>query len=432
MAQNEEQQMQAIFKSRRTDPVSGNEVPPGSLPQEVRDDVPAMLSEGEYVVPADVLRYYGVKFFEDLRMEAKMGLSGMAEDGRIGGAEIEDADELPFSDEELVAEDDAMPSEAEMEAALGGLVGFADGGTPAITFPSYINQPDISQFATGVTAGIEYRKYTNDAGMTLTVPFFNGQPMAAVPSGYYPDTGETKKKDDKTTTEEREGRGPDERDVVEPGEWASDITSDNVVDWANEALGLSTGEKAIGMLGLPGKGLTALSQATSVAQVRGLAITAAAQGNKALAATLNGLADDTVKNSPVLTAMDRIGLMPGTGYANGLSKTDVNLSGGTVAGVQGKDKGEGRDGGYDFGPGGDAPSGSAQEAADVAAQPGGTTAGGLDAGVVGLGDISESGSGMDVSMDAENDNDNEGPGVGPGSASGPFAKGGLVSRRKKK
>ena len=29
---------------------------------EVRDDIPAMLSEGEYVVPADVLRYYGVNF----------------------------------------------------------------------------------------------------------------------------------------------------------------------------------------------------------------------------------------------------------------------------------------------------------------------------------------------------------------------------------
>ena len=53
------------------DPVSGNEIPPGSLAKEVRDDIPAQLSEGEYVVPADVVQYYGVKFFEDLRMEAK-------------------------------------------------------------------------------------------------------------------------------------------------------------------------------------------------------------------------------------------------------------------------------------------------------------------------------------------------------------------------
>ena len=40
--------------------ISGNPIPPGSMAKEVRDDIPAMLSEGEYVVPADVLRYYGV------------------------------------------------------------------------------------------------------------------------------------------------------------------------------------------------------------------------------------------------------------------------------------------------------------------------------------------------------------------------------------
>ena len=70
------------------DPVSGNEVPPGSLAKEVRDDIPAQLSEGEYVVPADVVQYYGVKFFEDLRMEAKAGLKQMEETGRIGGEPV--------------------------------------------------------------------------------------------------------------------------------------------------------------------------------------------------------------------------------------------------------------------------------------------------------------------------------------------------------
>ena len=73
MALNEDEQTDAVFKSSRAevDPVSGNEVPPGSLPEEVRDDIPAQLSEGEYVVPADVLRFYGMKFFEDLRKEAR-------------------------------------------------------------------------------------------------------------------------------------------------------------------------------------------------------------------------------------------------------------------------------------------------------------------------------------------------------------------------
>ena len=37
------------------DPISGNDVPVGSTQEEVRDDIPAQLSEGEYVVPADVV-----------------------------------------------------------------------------------------------------------------------------------------------------------------------------------------------------------------------------------------------------------------------------------------------------------------------------------------------------------------------------------------
>jgi hypothetical protein len=76
-----------------TDPVSGNEVPPGSLPEEVRDDIKVGVSEGEYIVPADVLRYYGMKFFEDLRSKAKVALAGMEEDGRMGGEPIKESNE---------------------------------------------------------------------------------------------------------------------------------------------------------------------------------------------------------------------------------------------------------------------------------------------------------------------------------------------------
>jgi len=70
------------------DPVSGNDIPSGSMAEEVRDDIPAQLSDGEYVVPADVVRYYGVKFFEDLRERAKIGLQDMEMNGRIGGEPV--------------------------------------------------------------------------------------------------------------------------------------------------------------------------------------------------------------------------------------------------------------------------------------------------------------------------------------------------------
>lgn len=100
------------------DPVSGNEVPSGSMAKEVRDDVPAQLSEGEYVVPADVVRYYGVKFFEDLRNEAKMGMAKMEADGRIGGKPVPVGG--PVNNEELSPEEMAAIQEA-MGMAEGGV-----------------------------------------------------------------------------------------------------------------------------------------------------------------------------------------------------------------------------------------------------------------------------------------------------------------------
>lgn len=75
------------------DPVSGNEIPLGSTAENVRDDIPAQLSEGEIVIPADVVRFHGVKLFEDLRAAAKMGYAQMNEDGRIGGQPIPTTDD---------------------------------------------------------------------------------------------------------------------------------------------------------------------------------------------------------------------------------------------------------------------------------------------------------------------------------------------------
>jgi hypothetical protein len=100
------------------DPVSGNEVPPGSTAKEVRDDIPAQLSEGEYVVPADVVRYYGVKFFEDLRDNAKMGLQDMEARGRIGGEPVPAGG--PQADGDLTPEEMAVLQELGM--AEGGVV----------------------------------------------------------------------------------------------------------------------------------------------------------------------------------------------------------------------------------------------------------------------------------------------------------------------
>ena len=69
------------------DPVSGNNVPPGSTQEEVRDDIPARLSEGEFVFPADVVRYIGLEKLMMMRQEAKAGLKRMEEMGQTGNAD---------------------------------------------------------------------------------------------------------------------------------------------------------------------------------------------------------------------------------------------------------------------------------------------------------------------------------------------------------
>ena len=59
------------------DEESGNDVPIGSTREEVRDDIPAQLSEGEFVFPADVVRFVGLEKLMMMRQKAKEGLKKM-------------------------------------------------------------------------------------------------------------------------------------------------------------------------------------------------------------------------------------------------------------------------------------------------------------------------------------------------------------------
>jgi len=110
------------------DPVSGNDIPLGSTAENVRDDIPTNLSEGEIVVPADVVNYHGVKLFEDLRAEAKMGFRQMEEDGRIGGQPMDDDMGMDIELSELDLE--VMDDEAPVEMNRGG-TSMKDYETPA-------------------------------------------------------------------------------------------------------------------------------------------------------------------------------------------------------------------------------------------------------------------------------------------------------------
>ena len=132
------------------DPVSGNDVPPGSNQEEVRDDIPAQLSEGEFVFPADVVRYFGLEKLMEMRQEAKMGLQRMEDMGQMGNSEeAVMPDDLPFSIDDLDMEDDGL------EMAQGGVVQAANGTfvqpTPTTPNAGVFYNP-AAQTTTGVAA----------------------------------------------------------------------------------------------------------------------------------------------------------------------------------------------------------------------------------------------------------------------------------------
>ena len=210
------------------DPISGNDVPSGSTQEEVRDDIPAQLSEGEFVFPADVVRYIGLQNLMQMRQQAKMGLKEMEDMGQMGNSEEATMpDDMPFDINDIDMQDEEEYN-SDREMAKGGVVyaatGFSGTTTTAPTplttkkssfdntakqpyRPAYV-APEIPTAAPsgGYTYGTgkkttggpgfddligdigveEYRTYINDAGAEIEVPFLNGKvlPSFTVPEGY--------------------------------------------------------------------------------------------------------------------------------------------------------------------------------------------------------------------------------------------------------
>jgi hypothetical protein len=182
------------------DPVSGNDVPPGSLQNEVRDDIDVKISEGEFVIPADVVRYIGLERLMKLRDEAKQGLSRMAEIGQMGNAqEVENPEALHEDEEGFNSEIDDIMKEVEGEQM--GEKKFAAGGfaEPGVDLLNKYNIPKTSL----TNPALDVRAYKNKEGRVMYITFFNDKPSIAIPAGYEfagsagQFIAETKKTDDK-------------------------------------------------------------------------------------------------------------------------------------------------------------------------------------------------------------------------------------------
>lgn len=107
------------------DEVSGNKVPVGAMKEEVRDDIPAQLSEGEFVFPADVVRYIGLERLMQMRQAAKEGLMKMEDMGQMSnseeGSEEEDTAEFESTLDEIMGEMDDDDEDEPKEMAVGGM-----------------------------------------------------------------------------------------------------------------------------------------------------------------------------------------------------------------------------------------------------------------------------------------------------------------------
>jgi hypothetical protein len=160
------------------DPVSGNEVPPGAMAEEVRDDIDAKLSEGEFVFPADVVRYWGLEKLMMMRDKAKKGLKRMEEIGQMGNAEeVPDGEALHGEEDEM--DDDTFSSEIDsiMSEDEGGEEReYAEGG--------YVLPENEQLYRDAPVKGFEMVPMTNDAGQTIYIPFINGVAQLSIPSGY--------------------------------------------------------------------------------------------------------------------------------------------------------------------------------------------------------------------------------------------------------
>jgi Arc/MetJ-type ribon-helix-helix transcriptional regulator len=160
------------------DPVSGNDVPTGSLAEEVRDDVDAKLSPGEFVIPADVVRFIGLERLMKMRDEAKKGLARMNDIGQMGNAEEagEAADDTYEEDDDFESEiDDIMKEVDKEETGRQTEMAFNAGG---FVNPSYYDLEKAPK-----NPALDIRYFNDSEGKTFYMPFINGKPMKPMPNG---------------------------------------------------------------------------------------------------------------------------------------------------------------------------------------------------------------------------------------------------------
>ena len=173
------------------DEASGNRVPIGGTKEGVRDDIEINISEGEFVFPADVVRYHGLDKMMALRQEAKMGLKQMERMGQMGNSdEATMPDDLPFEMADLIV----VGGKGEpMEFSEGG---FVPSYTPKFETLEIADVPMMGgNTSTGTQTPLVYedfmktpvvtmQEYRDANGNSIIITYVNGVATTEIPEGY--------------------------------------------------------------------------------------------------------------------------------------------------------------------------------------------------------------------------------------------------------
>ena len=203
-------------QGNKVDPVSKNKVPIGSTKKEVRDDIPAQLSEGEFVLPADVVRYHGLEKIMGLRDQAKSGLGKMEAMGQMGNPdEATLPDNTPFNPRPMAQGGLNQPAPFGVNVAQPQNVltkqsqytppNVGINPPPPVVQPTPMPMPvpqpvqpqpvpqqqtaptyqDLIGSPFGQLPKSEVKTYKNkETGQILNIPFVDGNPVYSIPEGF--------------------------------------------------------------------------------------------------------------------------------------------------------------------------------------------------------------------------------------------------------
>lgn len=298
-----------------------DEVPPGALPEEKADDIPAMLSEGEFVFPAEVVRYFGLEKLMQMRQQAKMGLQMMNDMGQMGnGDEATMPDDLPFGEDDLELSAFEAEGDEPLNFNVGGVVPLVNSGiagyvpsqfptaqpdkqtgqgiykfTPSVfrsvgtgagVLQPYETPQFLSPQAGGYTplpiqqptvqqpnytyqqlmggAGVpEMRTYRNAAGNEIKIQFINGVAQSEIPVGYTVVGSETQESVQSTSTAQQQPITTLGQSLVDGGGGDS---ADPSAPTASGVADVSLSDVTGAITGAPAAVGTAVSNALSNAQ----------------------------------------------------------------------------------------------------------------------------------------------------------------------